>query len=68
MKLFNSKKSKKSVTVSILHRRSDHSKKVKFMKTYRVANNPKLDLKRIMYKAFNKAHPDWKILDVNLKK
>jgi len=67
MKLFNRKKSKESVTINILHRRSDHPKNVKFMNTYRIANNPKIDLKRTMYKAFNKAHPDWKILEIDLR-
>jgi hypothetical protein len=68
MKLFNQKKSKESVTVNILHRRSDHPKNVKFMNTYCVVNNPKLDLKRTMHKAFNKAHPNWKIVEIDLRK
>ena len=68
MKLFNQKKSGEYVTVKILHQRPGHPKNVEFMKIYCVANNPKLDLKRIMYKAFNKAHPDWKILEINLRK
>ena len=68
MKLFNKKKSKESVTVNILHRRSDYPRNVTFMNTYRIANNPKLDLKRTMYKAFNNAHPDWKVLEINLRK
>ena len=38
------------------------------MQTYRIANNPKVDLKKTMHKAFNKAHPDWKILEVDLRK
>jgi hypothetical protein len=41
---------------------------VKFMNIYRVENNPERDLKSLMYKAFNKAHPDWDVLEVNLRK
>jgi len=68
MKLFNRKKSKEVVTVNILHRRSGQPKNMEFMQTYRIANNPKVDLKKTMHKAFNKAHPDWKILEVDLRK
>ena len=67
MKLFTQKKSKGSVRVSIIHQRPNYSETVKFMNTYCVADNPKVDLKRAMHKAFNKAHPNWKISKINLR-
>jgi hypothetical protein len=67
MRIFNFLRPKQTVTVSILHRRSDHPETVEFMNIYRLENNPDLDIKELMQTAFQKAHPDWAILGVNMQ-
>lgn len=67
MRIFNFRKPKQTVTVSILHRRTEHPDTVEFMNIYKLENDPNLDLKELMHNAFQKAHPDWTILGVNLQ-
>ena len=67
MRIFNFRKSKQIVTVSILHRRPEHPEIVEFLNVYKLENNPELDLKLLMQDSFQKAHPDWTILGVNLQ-
>jgi hypothetical protein len=67
MQLIKRKRSNGSATVTILHKRSNNQKNVKFMNVYHVEKNAKINLKSTMTKAFKKAHPDWQILDVALR-
>jgi len=67
MRILNRRKSKETVTVSILHRRADYPENIEFMNVYKLVQNPKLDIKTTMQDAFQKAHPDWKILEINLQ-
>jgi hypothetical protein len=67
MRIFNFRKPKKTVTVSILHHRAEHPDNIEFMNIYRLENNPDLNLKELMQEAFQKAHPDWTILGVNMQ-
>lgn len=68
MQLVKRKRSNGYLTVKILHRRSNHQENVKFMNVYCVEKNPRINLKSAMTKAFKKAHPDWQILDIVLRK
>jgi hypothetical protein len=67
MRILNRRKTKETVTVSILHRRSNYPENIEFMNVYKLVQNPELDLKSTMQNAFQKAHPDWKILEINLQ-
>lgn len=67
MKSLNRKNSYGLVTIDVLHHRPGCAENVKFIRTYRAENNPELDLKTIFFEAFTKAHPDWPILEINLR-
>ena len=67
MKSSNRKKSDGLVTVDVVHRRPGYPENVKFIRTYRAENNHELNLKTIFYEAFTEAHPDWPILEINLR-
>ena len=67
MKLIRRNKSNSDVTVGILHQKPNN-KNVKFLNVYRVKNDPKIDIKSTMTKAFKKAHPDWHISKIGLRK
>ena len=68
MQLFGRKKSNDFVKVKILHQRPNNQKHVDFLRVYRVKKDPKINIKNTMTKAFKKAHPDWHISKVALKK
>jgi len=67
MGLLDLKRSNALVTITISHRRPHYPKGVEFMNIYNVKNDPELDLKAIFYEAFNRAHPDWSILEIKLQ-
>jgi hypothetical protein len=67
MQLLNRKKSNGTITVSILHNKPN-KKKIDFLKVYRIKNNPEINVKSVMTKAFKQAHPNWHISDVTIKK
>ena len=55
------------LTVCVEYTKPRFSKNVRFINTYYVKPNPKLDLKQIFRKAFTQAHPDWLIQEIFLK-
>lgn len=67
MRFLSRKNSKGLVRIGVVHRRPGYPEKVRFINTYRAENNPELALKTIFYKAFTKAHPKWRILEINVK-
>lgn len=67
MKLIRRNKSNSDVTVGILHQKPNN-KNVKFLNVYHIKNDPKIDMKSTMTKAFKKAHPDWHISKIDLRK
>ena len=67
MRLFSFRRKNGVVAIHILHKRPGYPENVKFLHTYTVKADPKLDFKNIFFEAFSEAHPDWPILEINLK-
>ena len=55
------------VAIHILHRRPGYPENVTFIRTFRVRPDANLDFKGIFFEAFSEAHPDWPILEINIR-